>query len=393
MRTTIARAAIAAGLLIGTAQRTAAQQTVADVLTFLVTNQSVSTGSPAQDIAAAQATSQTISRALLANLATLPVTSSSGAFSYRLNPELGIDERTTTSFGPFFVERALTGASHEPSFGLTFQELHFTSLNGRNLRDGSLVTTANQFVDERAPFDLNQLTLNIDASVATLYANVPITDRLEIGAALPMISLRVDGVRIETYRGRTFSEASASASAVGPADLILRGKYTVLEDGASGIAVATDVRLPTGNQQNLLGAGSTSVRAMGIGSVETGRFTAHVNGGYSFGGLAREADYGAAITMTVTSRLTVSGELLGRRIEGPGGIVNVSSPHPTLAGVETIRLEPNGTALDMISAGPGLKWNVSGTWVLVANVMMPVTNAGLTSQITPFVGLDYSFGR
>ena len=393
MRTTAARAAIAAGLLIGAAQRAAAQQTVADVLTFLVTNQSVSTGSPAQDIAAAQATSQTISRALLANLATLPITSSSGAFSYRLNPELGIDERTTSSFGPFFVERALTGAAHEPSIGLTFQELHFTSLNGRSLRDGSLITTANQFVDESAPFDLDRLTLNIDASVATLYANVPITDRLEVGAAMPMISLRVDGVRVNTYRGRTFTQASASASVIGPADLILRGKYTLIENGASGIAVATDVRLPTGNQQNLLGAGSTSVRTMGIASAETGRFTAHVNGGYSFGGLAREADYGAAITMTVTSRLTMSGELLGRRIEGPGGIVNVSSPHPTLAGVETIRLEPNGSALDMISAVPGLKWNVSGTWVLVANVIMPLTNAGLTSPITPFVGLDYSFGR
>jgi hypothetical protein len=49
-------------------------QTVSDVLTFLVTNQSVATGSIDRDREAALATSDTISRALLANLATLPVT-------------------------------------------------------------------------------------------------------------------------------------------------------------------------------------------------------------------------------------------------------------------------------------------------------------------------------
>src|SRR5436189_2041335 len=83
-------------------------QTLADALTFLVTNQSVPTGSVERDRAAAQAASVAISRALLASLATLPVASSSGAFSYRLKPELGTVERATQTFGPFFLERALT---------------------------------------------------------------------------------------------------------------------------------------------------------------------------------------------------------------------------------------------------------------------------------------------
>lgn len=398
MTTYAARAVLAAVLLSTVAPAAGAQQTVSDVLTFLMTNQCVSTecvstGNPAQDKAAALATSQTVSRALLANLATLPVTTSSSAFVYQLNPELGIDERTTQSFGPFFVERALTGAAHRPSIGITFQQLHFTSLNGRDLTDGTLVTTANQFVDESTPFDVNRLTLNIDASVATVYANVPITDRFEIGAVAPLISLRVSGVRVESYRGRTFTQASASASAVGLADVLLRGKYTLYADGASGVAAAVDVHLPTGNEQNLLGEGSTAVRMLGIGSIERGRFTAHVNGGVSVGGLARETDYGGAVTMAATPRLTVSGELIGRRIEGPGGIADVASPHPTLVGVETIRLQPNGAALDMISAVPGVKWNVGGTWVLVANVMLPVSSDGLTSPVTPFLGIDYSFGR
>src|SRR3954453_20319466 len=128
--TTELRAALFAFALLVSAAAPAPAQSVNDVLTFLVTNQSVSTGSVERDREAAQATSVTISRALAANLATLPVTSSSGAFVYRLNPELGTVERATHSFGPFFTERASTAGRHQASFGLTLQQLHFTSLDG-----------------------------------------------------------------------------------------------------------------------------------------------------------------------------------------------------------------------------------------------------------------------
>src|SRR3954466_11430532 len=161
--TTELRAALFTFALLSAAAPAPAQS-VGDVLTFLVTNQSVSTGSVERDRAAALATSVTISRALAANLATLPVTSSSGAFVYRFNPELGTVERATQSFGPFFTERASTIGRYQASFGLTMQQLHFTSLDGRNLRDGSLVTTANQFTDEATPFDIDRLTLDINAS-------------------------------------------------------------------------------------------------------------------------------------------------------------------------------------------------------------------------------------
>src|SRR5439155_11715308 len=133
--------ALACGVLFVVSVSSAtAQQTVGDVLTFLVTNQSVATGNPQFDLTAAQATSDTISRALLASVATLPVTSSSAAFVYRLNPELGTVERATESFGPFFVERASTARPGGASFALTFQHVHFATLDGHDLRDGSFVT-------------------------------------------------------------------------------------------------------------------------------------------------------------------------------------------------------------------------------------------------------------
>jgi hypothetical protein len=385
--------AVAAVLVTACSGVAFAQQSVSDVLQFLVTNQSVATGNPARDQAAAAATADTISRELLANIATLPVTTSSSGFVYRLNSELGTIERATSNFGPFFIERALTAGAHQVSFGLTFQEMRFTSLDGHNLRDGSFITTANQFVDEKAPFDVDQLTLAINASVATFYGNLGVTNRMEIGFALPMVDLQLTGSRLNIYRGQTFTAATASATAVGLADMVVRTKYTVYQDEGQGLAAAVDVRLPTGREQDLLGAGSTSVKFTAIGSLEGSVVSAHANAGVSVGGLARELSYGAAMGVAAAKRLTLDAELLGRWIDTPSNISDFSSPNPNIAGVETIRLLPGSTGLNIITAVPGFKWNLSDTWVLAANASIPLTKAGLTAPFTPFVGLDYAFGR
>jgi hypothetical protein len=367
-------------------------QSVSNVLTFLVTNQSVQTGNVARDRNAAQATADTIGRALLANLATLPAPSSSGAFVYRLNPELGTVERATQTFGPSFVERAQTVGRNQVSIGVAFQYLRFDSLDGMNLRDGSLVTTANKFVNESTPFDAERLTLNIDANVATLYGTVGLTNRLDVSLLVPMVSLQISGSRLDTYRGQTFLESTASSSAVGLADLIVRSKYEMYRTGSTGLAAAVDVRLPTGRQADLLGAGTASTKFSGIGSVESGRLSASVNAGVTVGGLANEVNYDGAIAVAATPRVTLATELLGRWINGLGAVVETSAPHPTLAGAQTIRLTAAASALNMVTFVPGFKWNVSDTWVLAANVMIPLSSSGLTARITPFIGLDYALG-
>ena len=64
--------AVAVAICVLAAAAPVSGQSVSDVLTFLLTNQSVATGSVERDRSAAQATSDTIARALRENLATLP---------------------------------------------------------------------------------------------------------------------------------------------------------------------------------------------------------------------------------------------------------------------------------------------------------------------------------
>ena len=144
------RSMIAVAVATFTAAPVMAQQTPADVISFLVTNQSVQTGDFEKDRAAAEATRDTIARALQVNLATAPIATSSSGFVYRLDPEIGTVSRVSDSFGTFFVERAMTSGRGRASFGASATTAGYDRLDGFDLRDGTLVTTANRFRDETA---------------------------------------------------------------------------------------------------------------------------------------------------------------------------------------------------------------------------------------------------
>ncbi|MGE3707491.1 MAG: hypothetical protein AB7I13_19640 [Vicinamibacterales bacterium] len=367
-----------------------AQQPVSEVLEFLITNQSIRTGSFDRDRAAAQATSDTISRALLASLSTLPVSSSSGAFVYRWNVELGTAERSTASFGPVLTERTVTAGRGRGSLGLSFQHLRFTSLGGRALRDGTLVTTANRFTDEAEPFDVDQLSLAIDADIVTLHGNLGVTDNLEVAVAVPVVGLRMEGSRQNVYRGRAFTEASASVQVVGLADIVTRAKYSVVTEDGFGLGATVEGRVPSGKRADLLGAGSYSGRFLLVGSAERGRTTLHANAGVSVGGFARDVSAAAAASVVLHDRLTVVGELVGRRLNRPGRVTLTSAPHPVLSGVETLRLSADGGSSTLLTFAPGLKWNAGSTWVVLASASIPLRRDGLTAPFAPFIGLDWS---
>jgi Putative MetA-pathway of phenol degradation len=386
------RILIAAACLSLTPAAAAAQQTVSDVLGFLVTNQAVPTEDFERDRAAAEAARDTITRALLVNLTSVPVATSSSGFLYRLNPELGTVERATETFGGFFVERALTPGSGRASFGISATTSSFDRLDGRELRDGTLLTVANTFRDEPAPFDTESLTLRLRSSTMTVFGSIGLTDRLEVGGAIPFVRMDLEGQRINIYRGETFLQASGSATASGLADIALRGKYTVLSGRKGGVAAAAELRLPTGDETHLLGAGSSSYRLMAIGSFEEGRLGLHGNAALVRGGVSDELDFMGAALFAVSPRVTISGELLARHLPDLAEILLSSQPHPTSDGVDTLRLVPGaGGGTTLATAIAGVKWNVTGTLVLGAHVAWPMGERGLTAPITPRVALEYAF--
>jgi len=377
--------------VLASATPAAAQQTVSEVLSFLLTNRSIPTGDFVQDARAAAATRDTISTFLLVELAALPVTSSASAFTYRLDRSLGTVVRSSDSFGPFIVERSLTAGLLRGSLALGYQSASFDTIDGRSLTDGTLVATASRLRGDAQPFDVESVSLEIHTNTVTLLGNIGVTDRLDIGAALPFVALSMNGRRVDTYRGTELVQAMASASASGPGDFLIRGKYNVLRRTGSGLAIGGEARLPTGNEQNLLGTGEASIKPRLIASLERDRVAVHGDIGYTIGGLSDELVYGGAITVLGTSRLTLVGEITGRRLSSAGRLTETTEPHPTLAGVDTIRLTGVPRATERVAGGIGFKWNIATTLLLSANVVRPLTSAGLNARWMSTFALDYSF--
>src|SRR5215510_6728303 len=210
-----------------------AQATITGALSFLLTNRSIPTGDFGRDEAAAAATRDTISTFLRSELTTLPVTSSASGFTYRIAPELGgVPVRSTTTFGAFFTERSFTIGQRQVSLAATYQGIGFDEIDGRNLRDGTLRATASRLTSNEVPFDVETVSMRIHTDTFTVQANYGITERIEIGAALPLERLTFSGERIDTYRGTPLLQAAVSANASGAGDVVVRGKVNLLQRGA-----------------------------------------------------------------------------------------------------------------------------------------------------------------
>ncbi len=390
---TAARVLVAIGFVSSVNVSTAsAQQTVTDVLSFLMTNRAIATDDFDRDASAAAQTRDTIANFLVLELASLPVSTSSGGFAYRLDPALGINVRSSDSFGTFFVERSLTSGRNQASFGLGYRSARYDSIDGRNLRDGTLVSTASILRGEPQPFDVETVSLEMRTDTVTLTGNLGVTDRFDVGAAIPVTRVSLVGQRLDTYRGTAFTQATATAQASGLGDIVLRAKYNVVRSGASGLAFGGEARLPTGDEENLLGTGEASFVPRVIASYDGDYVGVHGEVGYSFGGIADTLSYGAALTAAPSARFTIVGEVLGRRIDGLGQLISSTQPHPRLIGVQTIRLTAVEETVDSIVAVVGFKWNVGSAFLVTANVLQPLTNVGLKANWVPTITFDYAFG-
>jgi hypothetical protein len=364
---------------------------VGEVLSFLLTNQAVATGDFVKDAEATAMAADAITRLLQAELTTLPLGSSSAGFTYRLNPQLGTVERTSQSFGPLFAERSLTAGRGRFSLGMTLQFTSYAKLNDVALDSGSLVTVANQFRDETAPFDAETLTLEIRSRTATFLGTVGVTDWLDVSVAVPVVSLTLEGHRINTYRGQELLQASGNAEATGLGDMAIRAKARLFGAG-TGLALIAETRLPTGREEDLLGSGEASFAAMLVGSYEPGRLALHGNVGLTRGGLLDEVGMRGAVSFNPSARVTLLAEILGRHITGIGRLTLQSAPHPTIEGVDTFRLITSDADVNTSVVTAGVRWNVAGAWLLNGGVTFPVTNHGLRPGPTVLVGLEYAFG-
>lgn len=427
--------------------------------------------------------------ALVTQLATFPLGSSSGGFTYTTDAATGIPERNSNNFGPAFAERALTNGKGRFSAGLSYQHVEFDAFEGQGL-DGNLrfylqhndccplqaidgTPRPDAGIGPSAPEDKNpffegdlvraDLTLSAKTDTAVLFANYGITNRLDVGLAVPIVRVKLEAsmsstvIRLATATNpaiHSFGPASPdtrvaaeSGSSSGLGDVVVRGKYNVMSRPGGGLAFGLDLRLPTGDETELRGTGATQARLSLYYSGDYGSFSPHVNVGYtwssgsidsSVGAFALgndvptpnpdaagafdnvfrgqppaspltaadlrvpdEINYVAGFVLAAHPRVSLVADFIGRTLLDVNRFGTVAQSYnfrTTTGGTlqaasfsDGLGITERQGSLNLLLGVGGVKFNVTRTLLLTANVLFPLSSDGLRPKVTPVVGLDYAF--
>ena len=364
--------------------------------------------------------------AITLGIATVPAPSAGSGETFRLSA-LGIPVRNEEkSLGPIFAERALTLGKGNFLLGANLTVLRFENLRGTPLEDLQFNVVQRDLPPEGPPLGdpaIERTYLSVttrmafEARVANLFMTAGLTDRLDVGVLVPIVQATISGFSDAeiiigegedpaagfSFGGPTEDPQLRERSVVpqeratGLGDISIRGKYRFTEsEEALGLALLTDIRLPTGRDKDFLGSPGAWVQALGVLSLDAGRgLTPHANGGVvlrSGEGQRNALVMAMGFDHLTSERLTIAGEILAQRPLGPNPLVRGEVTIRNNVGQDTSIPSSNlPTLRDNIFDGAlGAKvrlWKV----VALGNVIVPLNDGGLRSQTLWTFGLQASF--
>jgi len=332
----------------------------------------------------------------------------SSVSGFTFDIERGVPVRTTESLGTLLTERATTLGARKLDLTFTYTRVNFTKLQGKDLKDLELIflrgdANGNGIRDTSGPFSFEsdviraKLSVDLTEDIFALIATYGLTSEWDVGFVVPVTHIRLiakahaaifdqfgnpGGTKFGDIPIHRFGpnssqpDASGGGDETGLGDIILRTKYNFLrhyDDLIPDMAFLVELKLPTGDEERLLGTGGTNVTGLLVASRTYAQwFTPHVNLGY-------EIDTKDTRQNAVRYALGFDARLL---------------PELTLAAGIIGRAKPDGsgTGDHIVDLSLGVKWNPVKSLILRTNVQIPLDkNSGLRADFIPTVGIEYIF--
>jgi hypothetical protein len=366
------------------------------------------------------------SAALVNQFVTVPLPSPASGFTYQFDSSLGVFQRTTQSFGSILAERAETIGARRVSFGFASQRFTFDTVEGIDLNKVPAVFTHDnaQLLGGRQDVVTTVNSIAATVSQFTTFVTLGVTDRFDVSIAVPIVANSLNVVSDATIQRlgttnplthffrqsdgetvgnrRTFT-AGGSASGIG--DLTVRLKSAIAHRGQGGISAGVDIRLPTGDEMNLLGTGATGVQPFAIASTTFENISPHANVSYQWNGSSvlagdpatgtsasfpDQVQYAVGADVAVNPHFTLAFDLLGRYVIDAERL----TPQDFHA-LDGVSVYPNVTfrrdSFQMLNGAIGAKVNVFGRLLVDANLLFSLDSHGVRDKITPLIGFEYSF--
>ncbi len=368
--------------------------------------------------------------AIASQLSSLPLPSPASGFTYRFDAATGTFTRSTQSFGPILADRAETIGRGKFLFGYNLQAFSFDSLDGVDLRHVPAVFTHDdaQLGGGRTDVVVTNNALELSVAQFTGLVVYGVNDRLDVSVAIPLVHTRLAVASAAVIRrfGTTpeagvhffadpdapdgigdHREFAASGSATGIGDVLLRAKGTLVRRGQSGVAAGLEVRVPSGDEDDLLGSGGWGVKPFAVLSFSYKSVSPHVNLSYQWNGssvlagdvttrvksgLPDRLMFAAGFDAGINARLTIAVDVLADRVLSSPQleVVPFAASGPLGSAVfEDIAFQlrsyfiSNGSAGMKVALREGLLANF--------NMRFKISGKGLVDHLTPMVGLEYTF--
>ena len=120
-------------------------------------------------------------------------------------------------------------------------------------------------------------------------------------------------------------------------------------------------------------------------------------------GVSDEINYAGGVEIIPAKQLTLIGDIIGRTLRGAGTVAAQSTTLQFAAdGTSTVNPITNQPYrelaftpgnLNLILGSVGAKYNPGGNVLLTGNVLFPLTNNGLRSNLAFVLGVDIAFGQ
>jgi len=262
----------------------------------------------------------------------------------------GVPQTVSDSLGPLLAERATTLGDGRWTLGFGYTSQKFKKLDGEKLSNLQVTFTHQDCCSVGPPpipppdgqltgFEQDTITLDIDVTldqdVFALFSNYGVTDSFDVGVVVPIVRLEATASSVATVNVGTsslingnpvhsfvndpslaFDETGDTKTGIG--DVQVRAKWRFM-DAASGfadMALFFEVTAPTGNEKDLLGTGEWQYRGVYVVSKNVGRWTPHLNVGWSVASGNADAlnkvTYAAGFDTRLSQQFTLSADVLGR---------------------------------------------------------------------------------
>ena len=348
-----------------------------------------------------------------------PFPASQGGFTFEFDPILNEFVQSTGSLGPILADRAETIGKGKFNLGTSYTYVSYREFEGDELDDIQIALNheldpgeglTDTFFPQNAPIGQRyffkkdviavDVDIDIESHIFSLFGNYGVTDKLDLGFLIPVIrnelkvktrarvveDSSIEDANLESGIFHQFDPVnqdpqndSAEENDIGIGDILLRTKYNFLDTHILRMAMAIEVRLPTGDKDNLRGIDDFGIKPVLIlsSTISQGKgvFNPHLNIGFDVNaGQDGQEEFDFAVGFDY-------GQKFGEDL--------ITAAIDVIGSSEVNKKDDVGD--EIFDLAVGIKWNLHNQNVLYGNLQFPLNEDGLRADVIYTLGYEFTF--